>query len=122
MTANQITAELLLALPKRFPLSMSWRSNRVDAMATGRGGRLRRVSAGIDGQGDITGSTGVRYYGKLFGVRTEIEVKTTDRQSPKQRAFQLAIERTGAIYVLGRGVEEILETLERIVRGLEAPL
>jgi hypothetical protein len=122
VTANEITKDLLLALPKRFPLSWHWRSNRIDANAVGRGGRTRRVQAGINGQADITGVMGVRYLGKLFGVRTELEIKTTDRQSAIQKAFQIALERVGGIYVLTHGVDECLNKLAFIVDELERPL
>lgn len=122
MSANDITKDILLALPKHFLLSWHWRNNRVEAKAIGKGGRKRHLSAGIDGQGDISGLIGIKYAGKIFGVRTEIEVKTTDQQSRKQRAFQLALEKVGGIYVLTRSVEDALGKLDFIVKQLEGPV
>lgn len=58
LTAKQITAEVLIGIPKRFPFIRAWRNNRIDAMAPGRNGTMRRISAGIDGQGDICGIIG----------------------------------------------------------------
>lgn len=76
-----------------------WRSNRFVGEAIGAGGKLRHVSAGIDGQGDISGVIGPA------GRRIELEVKAEygrgrDRQSPVQQAFQKRMESMGAIYLL----------------------
>lgn len=68
-------------------------------MAAGKGGQLRRVSAGIDGQGDLSGLMGPG------GRRVEVEIKAEyvhgrDRQSAVQEAFQRRIETLGGIYLL----------------------
>lgn len=68
-------------------------------MATGKGGALRRVSAGIDGQGDVSGLIAPT------GRRCELEIKADyvrgrDRQSPVQEAFQRRIEAMGGLYVM----------------------
>ncbi len=108
--ANDITARLLIEIPKRFPGARVWRNNRVDAMVPGRGGKLRRVMAGIDGQADITGILPPN------GVRCEIEVKAEkDRQSVKQKAFEVMITQTGGIYLIARSVEQCLDDLGRWV-------
>lgn len=97
-TANQITAELLIRIPKELPNVKIWRSNRIDAMAVGTGGKLRRVSAGINGQGDLTGIA-------PNGKRIELEVKAdyangSDRLSPAQEAFCAMILGANGIYLI----------------------
>lgn len=110
ITANQITAALLVEIPKRFPKVRVWRSNRIDAMAVGRGGQLRRVSAGIDGQGDLSGIAGPS------GRRVEIEVKAgKDRMRPSQISFKAMIVGAGGIYVVARDVKECLRELEGLL-------
>jgi hypothetical protein len=109
--ANILTAELLIEIQKRFPNVRVWRSNRIDAMAIGKGGSLRRVQAGIDGQGDITGITG-------GGIRLEIEVKVgKDRLRDSQKAFKKMILDHGGIYIEARSVEQCLEELGRLWGG-----
>jgi hypothetical protein len=104
--ANRLTAELLIEIPKRFPNIRVWRNNRVDAMVPGRGGKLRRVQAGIDGQADLSGIIGPH------GVRLEIEIKAgKDRQSDEQIAFQEMIERRGGVYIIAGTVEGCLTLL-----------
>jgi hypothetical protein len=105
-SANPLTAALLIEIPKRFPETRVWRNNRIDVMATGRGGNMRRVQAGIDGQGDLSGIIGPT------GTRLEIEVKAgNDRQSDKQRAFQAMIERAGGVYLIARDLEQCIRDL-----------
>ncbi len=112
--ANDITARLLIEIPKRFPGARVWRNNRVDAMVPGRGGKLRRVMAGIDGQADITGIFPVPPDGD--GCRLEVEVKAEkDRQSDKQKAFEKMITDAGGIYIIARSVEQCLDDLGRWV-------
>jgi hypothetical protein len=109
MGANQITADLLIEIPRRFPNITVWRSNRVDAMAVGRGGKMRRVSAGIDGQGDITG-IGPQ------GRRLEIEVKSgRDKMRLSQHAFRAMILGAGGVYIVARDVETTLAELSAII-------
>ena len=109
-TANQITAALLVEIPKRFPQVRVWRSNRIDAMAVGRGGALRRVSAGIDGQGDLSGIAGPS------GRRVEIEVKAgRDKMRPSQHSFKAMIVGAGGIYVVARDVEGGLKELSGLL-------
>jgi hypothetical protein len=108
LTANQITARLLIELPKAFPGMRVWRNNRVDVMALGAGGNMRRVRAGIDGQGDITGIAAPN------GRRIEIEVKAgKDRLRPSQIAFEKMIRAAGGVYVVCRDVKETLLALKR---------
>ena len=105
-SANEITAQILLGVSKRFNGQIIlWRNNRIDAMAVGRGGRLRKVSAGINGQGDMTGIL-------PDGRRVEIEVKAgKDRQSPEQESFGKMIASHRGVYLVTRDAEECLYNL-----------
>lgn len=69
-----------------------WKNNRLVAkLANGR-----KVSAGIDGQADLTGII-------RGGLRLEIEAKTPrDAQRPAQRAFERMMVEFGGIYILAR--------------------
>jgi hypothetical protein len=109
MTTNNLTNAIIAGISDR-RIGTAWRNNRIDAMAAGRGGKLRRVSAGIDGQADITGIM-------LDGRRLEIEVKNgRDQQSDKQVAFQRMIESHGGVYVVARDVERCLDWLQERMR------
>jgi VRR-NUC domain len=106
MTANQLTAALLIEIPKCFPQIRVWRSNRIDAMAVGRGGKVRRVKAGVDGQADIMGIIGPS--GKML----QIEVKVgKDKLSKQQRAFCKMIVDHGGIYLVAPNVSTALLVL-----------
>jgi hypothetical protein len=108
---NDLTNRIILAVESRFPGSRVWRQNRVEAMALGRG-KPRHVSAGIDGQGDITGVLAPS------GRRIEIEVKAgKDRQSDSQKAFERMIRQAGGIYVLARSVEQCLADIKVATKG-----
>lgn len=114
MTANQITADLLIEIPKRFDATV-WRNNRIDAMAVGRGGKTRRVSAGINGQGDITGIATINVVtpgGAALpaGLRVEIEVKAgKDRMRPSQMAFGFMVTSRGGMYIVAHDVDGALQ-------------
>jgi hypothetical protein len=111
--ANIITARLLIEIPAQFPGIRVWRNNRVDVMAAGSGGRMRRVQAGVDGQADITGII------KPSGKRLEIEVKAgKDRQSAAQVSYDAMIQDHGGIYLVARSVEQCLEDLRYVLCGL----
>lgn len=106
--ANKLTAELLIEIPKRFSYVRLWRNNRVDAMVPGRGGKPRRVQAGIDGQADLSGIARIL----AQGIRVEIEVKAgKDQQSAEQKAFQRMIESHGGIYIVARGLADCVVAL-----------
>jgi hypothetical protein len=122
-TANQITSELLIRIPEYFPQARVWRNNRIKAKAIGRSGALRMVSAGINGQGDITGLVRIRYGGlrRVAGIRLEIEVKAgRDRQSAAQKNFQKMIEELGGIYILATEPDAALNELQERVRQYSA--
>jgi VRR-NUC domain. len=108
--ANKITKELLDEIPKQFPHIRVWRSNRVKAMAVGRGGKPRMIDAGIDGQGDISGIIAPT------GKRLEIEVKAgDDRLSEDQEKFRDMIRYHGGVYIEARDVERTLDQLARVL-------
>ena len=108
--ANAITASLLIEIPKQFPFIRVWRSNRVKAMAIGRGGKPRLIDAGVDGQGDISGIIG----GAGSGRRIELEIKAgRDRLSEAQKNFRAMILTHGGVYIEARSVEDGLACLRR---------
>lgn len=112
--ANAITAGLLVELPKRYRNIRVWRNNRVKTMAVGKGGKQRMISAGIDGQADISGIIGP------FGRRVEVEVKAgSDRLSDAQKAFRSMILGLGGVYVEARSVEAGIAELERQLKDEE---
>lgn len=76
-----------------------WRNNRFVGKAVGAGGKIRHVSAGINGQGDLSGMLAPT------GRRIEVEIKAEyergrDRQSIVQQAFQKKVEAMGGIYLV----------------------
>lgn len=116
MTANELTTALLIEIPERFEGARVWRNNRIDAMAVGSGGKLRRVSAGINGQGDITGILPIMVGFTKMGIRLEVEVKAgKDRVSESQLGFQGMIIDAGGIYIVARSVEQCIEELGRAI-------
>lgn len=96
MAANEITKYLLKHLWREIPGLDVWRANRVDAMAVGAGGRMRKVEAGIDGQADLTG-----HYGPQNHRRCEIEVKGPgDSQNKNQIDFEHRCRTHGTLYII----------------------
>lgn len=90
MSSLKITNDILLAVPQRFPDSRVWRNNRLVARDA-----KRTISAGVDGQADISGILAPK------GKRLEIEVKAgKDRSSDAQRDFGAMITRAGGVYVI----------------------
>ncbi len=127
MTANELTAALLIEIPKRFPNVRVWRQNTgggigmstvKQAVALIRSGQYakaislllsRPIKWGVEGAGDISGLHGPH------GRRIEIEIKADgDKQSEQQRAFQSMVERLGGVYILARDVEGCLMELDGI--------
>lgn len=125
---NDITARLLIEIPKRYRNVRVWRQNTgggigmstvKQAIALLRTGRIapaisllssRPIKWGIEGCGDISGVIGPS------GRRLEIEIKTpTDRQSTEQRSFELLMQTHGAVYLLGHDVNLCLDELGRWV-------
>lgn len=127
-TANEITASLLIEIPKRFPHVRVWRQNSgggigmstvKQAVALLRKGKVteairlltsRPIKWGIEGCADISGIIGPR------GQRLELEVKAEgDKQSADQLAFEGMIIRAGGLYLVARSVEECLREMGRWV-------
>lgn len=100
MTANELTKAILLAVAERFPSQVRlWRNNRLVARVPMRRGGTRIVSAGVDGQADLSGII-------IGGIRLEVEIKAgRDQQNPAQENFQAMIENLGGIYIVARDVE-----------------
>lgn len=114
MTANEITAKLLIEIPRAFEGARVWRSNRVSAMAIGKGGRLRKVSAGVDGQGDLTGIFPVLRNGVWYGLSLNLEIKAgKDRMRESQKNFQAMILGSYGIYITAHSVEQCMEDLRK---------
>ena len=104
-SANQITAELLIEIPKLWPQVRVWRAN---VLAGKIGDRF--VRAGVKGQGDLSG-IGPK------GIRIELEIKAKrDRMRPEQIAFRDMILRAGGIYIEARSVEQALRDLDFEIR------
>lgn len=123
-TANEITDEMIRRISQELPRIWIYRSNRLNAPAIGRGGKKIRLSAGIDGQGDLTAVIGRHpdcecesrppVTGEIFtcpapyhlrGQRYDLEVKADytsgrDRQSPIQEAFEIKLKFHGGEYLL----------------------
>lgn len=102
-TANEITTELLLRASQELPDVWLWRNNRFVGEAVGAGGKTRYVSAGINGQGDLSGILAPA------GRRIEIEIKAEygrgrDTQSMVQQAFQKRVKSMGGVYLLAERI------------------
>lgn len=88
-----------MLVSSELPAVWLWRNNRFVGKAVGAGGKTRHVSAGINGQGDLSGVIAPA------GRRIEIEIKAEyahgrDRQSPVQEGFQRRLEAMGGIYMI----------------------
>lgn len=120
--ANNLTAELLIEIPKRVHGVRIWRNNRVSAMALGKNGKMRKVDAGINGQADISGIASIPFTAKdSFGLRLEIEVKVgRDRQSDAQINFQEMILKHGGIYLIARDLEVTISHLVTILESFSS--
>lgn len=72
--------------------------------------RVRPITFGVVGQGDITGVA--------RGWRLEVEAKTeVGRQSEQQKKFEAMIRQMGGIYILARSGAEARGILERELEG-----
>ena len=122
--ANKLTAEILIAVPKRFPNVRIWRQNTGGAVPMNQvknaiwaitKGEIpealtflkRPTRFGVVGGADLSGVQGPT------GRRIEIEVKAgNDKQSDEQRAFQAMIEAAGGAYIIARSVDDVIAYLE----------
>lgn len=127
MTANQITAALLVEIPKRFPDSICWRNNTGSGIGMGsvraaiaclrRGdikGALshlqRPLSFGLVGSSDILAVMGP--HGRMAGIEVKAE---GDRQSSGQAAWAARVRALGGVYVIARDVEGCLKDLNELL-------
>ncbi len=127
-SANKITADLLLAIPRRFEGARVWRRNvgvgvgmdtvkraislmqTMNFTAAATLLRSRPITFGIPGEPDIDGIIPINGY----GVRLGIEVKTSkDRLSEAQINFGEMLTRAGGIHIVARSVEDCLDVLEQ---------
>lgn len=120
--ANNLTAALLIEIPKRVHGVRIWRNNRVSAMALGKNGKMRKVDAGINGQADISGIASIPFTAKdSLGLRLEIEVKTgRDRQGDAQINFQEMILKHGGIYLIAQDLEVTISHLVTILENFSS--
>lgn len=134
-TAAQLTAALLIEIPRRFPARV-WRRNvgaglpaasiqaALSALRAGRTDSAinylnrRHVRFGVPGEPDIDGIIAVRgSCGGSYGVRLAVEIKAgKDRQSDDQRAFEAMLRKYGGIYVIARDVDGALADIEAAAR------
>ena len=113
--ANELNAALLIEIPKAFPGARLWRNNPLkNVEVTGAGGRKRRISSGIEGQGDLSGWLSVMIGSVRVAIRLEIETKTkNDRMRESQTAFGSALTEAGGVYIVARSLEQCIEDLGR---------
>lgn len=139
MTANEITAALLIEIPKRFPRARLWRQNVgvgvgmsviKKAVAMILAGNIkagvallssRPIHYGFKGQADICGIFPVMVYHPVidreFGLFMGIEIKADgDKMSDEQSGFRQMVLDRGGVFVEARSVGETLEYLESIVK------
>lgn len=138
MTANDLTRELLTAIPVRFPGSRVWRRNTGlgypsavihQAVALLRLGRAldavallnsaRPVCFGQPGEPDIDGFIPILG----MGVRLGVEVKAgRDRQRETQLVCERVYGAGGCIYILAHSVDEAIEKIAERVRLITAAM
>lgn len=112
VTSNDLTNDVIKAISREFPQVVVWRNNRFIGKAIGKDGKERHVSAGVDGQGDISGIIGPA------GLRLEIEIKVgRDRIRPTQIGFRAMIRRHGGVYIEARDVQGVLGELRVLTAG-----
>lgn len=131
MTANQLTAELLIEIPKRFPHVRVWRQNTgggigmstvkqaVALIQQGRTGEAvklllsRPIKFGLSGTADIIGIIGP--YGRML----QVEVKVAkDKMSEDQESVQSMVVKRGGVYIEVRTPEDAYLALEREVESM----
>ena len=99
MTAREITATLLIEIPKQIPGARAWRRN-VGATVVGD----RFIRYGLPGEADVTGI--------YDGLRLEIEVKAgKDKPTPEQLSFLKMIRNAGGIGLICRDVDETIAAI-----------
>lgn len=114
-------AEILLALSQAGALV--WR-NQVGVFRA-MDDPQRVVKVGVPGMADIIGVVPVKItadmVGKTIGVAMAVEVKTaTGQQRQKQKLWQLAAERRGAIYRIARSPDQAIQQLASLSADIAA--
>lgn len=72
------------------------------------------VRFGLPGMADI--------HGIANGLAIEVETKSsTGRQTRAQRAWQIAVERAGGVYILARSADEAVTAVQRVISGRVTP-
>lgn len=124
LTANDLTARLLIEIPKRFSGARVWRRNVGKAIGMhdvhgavkllGAGQikaaiqllQRRPIAFGVPGEPDLDGIL------PPSGTRLGIEVKVgKDRLSDEQTAFGVMLRNAGGIWIVARSVEQALAEL-----------
>lgn len=125
MTANQITAALLIEIPKRYRESLCWRNNtgagigwstvkaviaclKRNDIKSALKLLVRPISWGLVGSSDIIMIAGPS--GKFIGIEIK-DPSTGDVQSPEQVAFELRCKSLGASYIVAESVAGCLNDL-----------
>lgn len=140
MTANELTASLLIEIPRAHPGWRVWRQNSgagigmstvKQAVVLLRSGQIqtaiklllsRPIKWGIQGCADISGIAPVPVIGYdiPFGIRIEIEVKADgDKVSEEQINFGKMIESAGGIYIVCRDVNSALHELGKKIASIQ---
>lgn len=130
LTANAITADLLLEIPKRHRNSLCWRNNTGAGIGWGTAkmamacirrhdlaGAMsllskRMVTWGLVGSSDIIMVLGPD--ARFIGIEVK-DPETGDSQTPEQMAFECRIRGLGGIYIIAESVEQCLRDLEMAV-------
>ena len=125
VSANEITARLLIEIPKQFRDSVCWRNNTgagvgwsivKQAVRLLRKGNieaairllLRPMSWGLIGSSDIIMVAGPN--GRFVGIEVK-DPETGDKQSPEQQAFEIRIIALGGVYLVAEDVQATLAEL-----------
>lgn len=107
---TDIQNRILVALSKRYhPCGIFWRQNA----GRTRNDRGAWITLGPSGISDIVGV--------IVGRAVFIEVKTaTGKQRKTQKAFQVAAEKAGGIYIVARSPDEAIAQIEAALEARTA--
>lgn len=127
MTANEITAGLLIEIPKRFPNVLAWRNNtgggvgwsivkaairllRAGNIAGGIALLRRPIKFGLLGSADVL----VVHppHGRMVGVEVK-DPNTGDEQSPEQIGFEFRVRALGGGYIIAESVTQAMADLAK---------
>jgi len=110
---NQVVSACLAWL--KLQGAFVWRNNSRTVMVPGKGGTPRPMFFGLPGSPDILGMLpGGRFVGveckRALGPRGGANGSV---QSEDQKMFQEEVEKTGGLYVLARGLDDLMQAIER---------